>query len=161
MAVVVVSGGFDPLHKGHLCYLREARELITLDGCNGELIAIVNKNDFLIKKKGYFCLDEKTRLDIMSSIKYVDEAMLAVDNDMTVNETLKVIREKYRDSNIVFCNGGDRTEGNIPEAETCKKLDILMYNGLGDKIESSSNIINNVIKQLKSKEEKRNEIQDS
>lgn len=141
MMIAIVSGGFDPLHKGHIEYIKMAREFI---GPEGLLIAIVNRDSFLLQKKGYKLLDENTRLSVVQNLKAVDDAYIAVDDDMTVNKTLTMIASKYSDSDIYFCKGGDRNKDNIPEFETCQKYNIKIIDGLGAKIDSSSRIVENV-----------------
>lgn len=143
MNIAIVSGGFDPIHSGHLEYIKKAREIADCSK-DGKLIAIVNKDSFLLQKKGYYCLDEKTRLDIVSNIKGIDSAILAVDNDLTVCKTLEKLADLYKNTmyQLYFCKGGDRNSSNIPELLTCKKCGIKIIDGLGAKINSSSDIIN-------------------
>jgi cytidyltransferase-like protein len=139
--IMVVSGGLDPLHKGHIEYIKMAREFI---GPEGFLIAIVNRDSFLLQKKGYKLLDENTRQYIVQNLKDVDLATIAIDDDMTVNKTLEMIASNNPDSDIYFGKGGDRNKDNIPEFETCQKYNIKIIDGLGAKIDSSSRIVENV-----------------
>lgn len=141
MRIMIVSGGFDPLHKGHLEYIRRAKEFI---GKKGHLIAIVNRDSFLLKKKGYFLLDEDTRMAILSSLRDVDEVMLAIDTDLTVVKTLMAIAVKYPSADLYFGKGGDRNITNIPEVEVCKTFNIKIIDTFGDKIDSSSSIVDRV-----------------
>ena len=132
---VVVSGYFDPIHVGHLEMMKLAKQL------GDELIVIVNndKQAKLKKKKSF--MSEDDRLKIIKAIRYTDAAFISVDEDKTVCGSLEKIRRNYKDYNIIFANGGDRHSGEIPESKVCKKCDIQMIDGLGDKIRSSSKII--------------------
>ena len=132
---VVVSGYFDPIHVGHLEMMKLAKQL------GDELIVIVNndKQAKLKKKKSF--MSEDDRLKIVKAIRYTDAAFISVDEDKTVCGALEKVRRNYKDYNIIFANGGDRHSGEIPESKVCKKCDIEMMDGLGDKIRSSSKII--------------------
>jgi D-beta-D-heptose 7-phosphate kinase/D-beta-D-heptose 1-phosphate adenosyltransferase len=125
-----VSGYFNPVHKGHIRYLKEAKEL------GGRLVVIVN-NDKQVRIKGSKpFMGEQERLEIVSAIKYVDEALIAIDKDGTVIETLKFVKPD------IFAKGGDRTLDNIPEREICEKLGIKIVEGVGGgKIQSSSELL--------------------
>lgn len=133
---VAVSGGFDPLHVGHLDLFKKAKKL------GDRLIVIVNKDDFLINKKGYCFMTLDERVEILSHIDIVDEVMRSIDDDMTVKNSLY-----YRVPDI-FVNGGDRHNDEIPEAETCRKCGIEMVDGAGNKIQSSSELVENAIEQI-------------
>ena len=132
---VVVSGYFDPIHVGHLEMMKLAKQL------GDELVVIVNndKQAKLKKKKSF--MSEDDRLKIVKAIRYTDAAFISVDEDKTVCGSLEKVRRNYKDYNIIFANGGDRHSGEIPESKVCKKCDIQMIDGLGDKIRSSSKII--------------------
>ena len=132
---VVVSGYFDPIHVGHLEMMKLAKQL------GDELVVIVNndKQAKLKKKKSY--MSEDDRLKIVKAIRYTDAAFISVDEDKTVCGSLEKVRRNYKDYNIIFANGGDRHSGEIPESKVCKKCDIEMIDGLGDKIRSSSKIV--------------------
>ena len=130
--IVVVSGYFDPLHVGHIEYLEKAKLLAD------ELVVIVN-NDVQAKiKKGKAFMREEDRLKIIESLRCVDSSLLSVDENKTVCKSLKKVKKTYPNDKIVFANGGDRKEKEIPEAKICKKLGIKMVDGLGEKIRSSS-----------------------
>lgn len=129
MIRVVASGGFDPLHIGHVEYLNRAKKL------GDELIVIVNRDEFLRKKKGYIFMSELDRIELIRNLKCVDDAILCVDNDMTVCRTLEMLKPH------IFAKGGDRTVSNIPEREVCEKRGIIIIDGLGEKIRSSSEIV--------------------
>ena len=123
---IAVSGYFDPIHVGHLEYLKMAKSLGDI------LVVIVNNNHQCVLKKGKFFMDENDRLEIVKAIKYVDEVVLSVDKDKTVCKSLELIRPN------IFANGGDRSTDEVPETSVCKKYKIEMVDGLGEKIRSSS-----------------------
>ncbi len=128
MKRVAVSGYFDPIHIGHLEYLKLAKEL------GDKLVVIVNNNDQCVLKKGKPFMDELDRVKIVKSLKMVDEVFLSIDKDKTVCASLEEIKPD------IFANGGDRSTGEIPESSICKKYNIEMIDGLGDKIRSSSDL---------------------
>ena len=130
---IIVSGYFNPIHKGHLEYLNYAKAIAD------ELIVIVN-NDYQRALKGSKeFLDEHERMIIVSNIKAVDHAILSVDEDPTVCATLEKIANDFRqDYDLAFANGGDQNNENIPERPICEKMGIALIDGLGDKIQSSS-----------------------
>lgn len=138
--VVVTSGGFDPIHQGHIEYLELASKLGDIHIC------IMNSDDFLIKKKGYCLLNEKNRLSVLSGLSCIDTVVRSVDTDNTVNETLSVLRKLYPEYlyNMIFAKGGDRNSKEIPEASICKELGIDIVDELGAKIESSSKLVRDV-----------------
>ncbi len=126
MKVVCTSGFFNPFHKGHLNLLREAKKL------GDKLIVIVNTDDQVKLKGSKIFMNQWERLEIIESIRYVDQAILCVDQDMTVNKTLKMIRPD------IFAKGGDSVLENTPETEICKQLGTeVVFNVGGGKIQSS------------------------
>jgi len=128
--VVVASGGFDPLHVGHIEYLNKAKELGDM------LVVILNSDEFLIKKKGFVFMKAEERKTILKNLKSVDLVVDCIDQDMTVCQTLAVINPD------IFAKGGDRTKEEIPERDICRILDIEIVDGLGPKIQSSSELVN-------------------
>ena len=130
---VIVSGYFNPLHKGHLEYFNNAKVL------SDELFVIVN-NDYQRELKGSKPFqDEDERLLIVSNIKAVDKAILSIDQDRTVCETIRLLANEYgADYDLAFANGGDQNNDTIPETPVCKELGVALIEGLGDKIQSSS-----------------------
>ena len=130
---VIVSGYFNPIHKGHLDYLNNAKNLAD------ELFVIVN-NDLQRELKGSKEFqDENERMIIVSNIKAVDKAILSIDKDKSVCKTIKFIAKKFgKKFDLGFANGGDQNNKVCPELEVCKKLGIKLLDGLGDKIQSSS-----------------------
>ena len=131
MTVVAVSGGFDPVHKGHILHFREAKSL------GDHLLVILHSDQWLIDKKGFVFMPYEERKAILESIKYVDEVVPAVDDDPSVCKSL----EYYKPD--VFAKGGDRIEGNLPQREldVCRKHGIKIVYGVGGKkIQSSSEL---------------------
>jgi len=128
MKIVAVSGYFDPIHVGHLEYLRLSKKL------GDKLVVIVNNNHQCVLKKGKPFMDEKDRVEIVRSLEMVDEVFLSIDHDKSVCKSLEKIKPH------IFANGGDRSIREIPELIVCKKYNIQMTDGLGDKIRSSSDL---------------------
>tara|TARA_B110001450_G_C17613573_1_gene478285 strand:- start:856 stop:1281 length:426 start_codon:yes stop_codon:yes gene_type:complete len=130
---IIVSGYFNPLHKGHLEYMNTAKSLADI------LIVIVNNDHQRVLKESKEFQEEMERLFIISNIKAVDHAILSIDTDRTVCATLGKISTDYAvDYKLTFANGGDQNNQSIPETEVCAKLGINLIDGLGDKIQSSS-----------------------
>ncbi len=126
--VVAVSGYFDPLHVGHIELLEKAKAL------GDKLIVIVNNTDQAIMKKGKEFMPLKERVAILKSLRMVDEVFESVDKDRTVIESLRAVKPD------IFANGGDRLNTEIPESKICRELGIQIIDGLGNKIQSSSNL---------------------
>jgi len=143
MRVVVISGYFNPIHTGHIDYIKEAALL------GDKLIVIVN-NDKQVELKGSTpFMKEIDRMRIVNAIKGVDKVTLSIDTDSTVVETLKAVYEEqsvdYFFDSMVFANGGDRTSDNSPEQEYCSWRKIsTAYNVGGGKTQSSSNLLREV-----------------
>ena len=131
--IICVSGGFDPIHIGHVRMIQDASKL-------GSVIVIANSDKWLIRKKGYAFMPYEERQEILYSIKGVIDVVEAEDDDGTVCQTLKHIKPH------IFANGGDRGNRNTPEMDVCEKLGIQMVWGAGgnDKPQSSSWLINAV-----------------
>ena len=128
MKKVAVSGYFDPIHVGHLEYLRLAKEL-------GDYLIVIVNNDYQCElKKGKSFMAEEDRVEIVKALGIVDEVFLAVDKDRSVCASLERLRPD------IFANGGDRSVGEIPESKVMEKYNIKMVDGLGDKIRSSSSL---------------------
>ncbi|RPG57735.1 MAG: cytidyltransferase [Flavobacteriales bacterium TMED191] len=130
---IIVSGYFNPLHKGHLEYFEKAKS-------NGEELFVIVNSDYQRELKGSKKFqDENERTLIISHLKLVNKTILAIDKDRTVQETIKQIHTQYsNDYMLFFANGGDQNNTTIPERKICKKLGIKLLDGLGDKIQSSS-----------------------
>jgi cytidyltransferase-like protein len=129
--IVAVSGGFDPLHVGHVRMIHAAAAL------GARLVVIVNGDEFLMRKKGYIFMPLSERIEILRALRDVDDVVVAVDRDQTVCETLRRVRPH------VFANGGDRrAESDIPEAAVCQELGIeMVFNVGGGKVQSSSELV--------------------
>ena len=130
---IIVSGYFNPIHKGHLEYFNNAKDLAD------ELFVIVN-SDVQRKLKGSKEFQkEDERLFIIQNIKAVDKAIISIAADRTVCESIRTIFKTYgSEYDLGFANGGDQDNNSIPEAPICKELNIQLIDGLGDKIQSSS-----------------------
>ncbi|WP_088323631.1 adenylyltransferase/cytidyltransferase family protein [Polaribacter tangerinus] len=134
---VIVSGYFNPIHKGHLEYFNNAKSIADA------LFVIVNSDFQRALKGSKEFQNEEERLFIVMNIKAVDKAMISIDKDRTVINSIKSIHEKYHNEyNIAFANGGDQNNQSIPEATICNELGIELIDGLGDKIQSSSHLLN-------------------
>ena len=135
---IIVSGYFNPLHKGHLEYFNNAKAL-----CD-ELFVIVNNDHQRDIKGSKPFQDEQERFLIVSNIKAVDKAILYIDHDRTVCESIRKIAEQYgSDYKLAFANGGDQNNETIPEIPLCKELGVVLIDGLGEKIQSSSWLLRN------------------
>ena len=130
---IIVSGYFNPLHKGHIELFEISKQLCDM------LIVIVNSDlQRYLKGNKEFQLEEE-RLEIIKSIGYVDWATISIDTDKTQNESIKEIYSIYKDTHkLAFANGGDQNNNTIPEADICRELGIELIEGLGNKIQSSS-----------------------
>ena len=143
--VIIVSGYFNPLHKGHIEYFKNAKNY-------GDVLFVIVNNDYQRKLKGSKeFMDEKERLLIVDELKITDKTFLSIDNDRTVSKSIEKIHGdnlKYliiyllisisSKFDLCFANGGDQTNDSIPEASICAKLNINLIDGLGNKIQSSS-----------------------
>jgi len=135
---IIVSGYFNPIHKGHLEYFNNAKELAH------ELFVIVNSDLQRGLKGSKEFQKEAERLFIIQNIKAVDKAIISVDKDRTVCASIRTIFETYgAEYDLGFANGGDQDNNSIPEAPICKELNIELIDGLGDKIQSSSWLLKN------------------
>ena len=134
---VIVSGYFNPIHKGHIEYFNNAKALAD------KLFVIVNNDHQRALKGSKKFQKEEERMVIVSNIKAVDKAILSVDQDRTVCATLNMIADKYgNEYALAFANGGDQNNDTIPEREICNETGINLIDGLGDKIQSSSWLLN-------------------
>lgn len=136
MKIVIVSGYFNPLHKGHIEYFNKSKE-------NGDKLYVIVNNDKQRELKGSKEFqDEDERIFIIQNLKMVDRVFLSIDKDRTVCETIGMIHSLEDQSDeLFFANGGDQINDTIPERQVCDWLGIKLIDGLGDKIQSSSWLI--------------------
>ena len=129
--LVAVSGGFDPVHIGHIRMIQDASRY-------GDVMVIINSDEWLMRKKGYVFMTWKERAEIMGNIKGVSIVTAVNDTDGTVCEAL------HRHKPDAFANGGDRKDKNTPEMDVCEELGIQMMWAIGgnDKPQSSSWLVN-------------------
>jgi cytidyltransferase-like protein len=109
--IVLVTGGFDPLHSGHIAYFQAAREL------GDHLIVGLNSDEWLTRKKGRAFMPISERLGIVGNLRMVDATIVYDDSDNHSIEAIRQVRDRYPDCRIIFANGGDRTKTNIPEMD--------------------------------------------
>ncbi len=135
----IVSGGFDPIHEGHIEMIKASRQ--RSDG----VIVLVNSDEWLCRKKGKNFMNFNTRLTICENLKGVIDAFGFDDSDNSASDGIKKAREKYPDAELVFANGGDRTKDNIPETKVAKECNVSLEFGVGgeNKANSSSWILKN------------------
>ena len=159
--IVILSGGFDPVHIGHIRMFREASQL-------GHYVIVgLNSDDWLTRKKGKPFMPWEERKEIIESMRYVNQVLPFDDSDDTASDLIKRVHTLYNSNSysheysdlghigmldyyqIYFANGGDRGEGNVPEVDVCKELDVEMLWGVGGgKIQSSSDLIKNSEKKV-------------
>jgi len=130
---VMVSGGFDPVHAGHIRMIRHAAEF-------GDVIVIANSDDWLFRKKGFIFMEWERRVEILNAIKGVVIVDSVDDTDGTVCEAIRRLKPTY------FANGGDRGKSNTPEQKVCEELGIELLWGIGgeEKLDSSSDLAKKV-----------------
>ena len=130
---VIVSGYFNPLHKGHIEYFKLAKEKADA------LIVIVNNDQQRALKGSKEFMLEDERVIILKELRVVDEVFLSVDTDKTVCKSIEQVHSKFSTKfNLCFGNGGDQNNDTSPEVPVCKRLGIELIDGLGGKIQSSS-----------------------
>ena len=134
---IIVSGYFNPIHKGHIEYFQNAKG-------KGEKLFVIVNSDFQRALKGSKEFqDEKERVFIVESLRLVDKCFLSIDSDRTVRESIKMIFNEFGNKyQLVFANGGDQNNDIIPERPICEELGIELIDGLGEKIQSSSWLLN-------------------
>ena len=134
---IIVSGYFNPLHKGHLELFEKAK------GAGDELWVIVNSDLQRELKGSKEFMDENERLLIVSAVGIVDKALISIDKDKTQCATLTDLADKFGTNfELYFANGGDQDNDSIPEVSVCMEKGIKLLEGLGDKIQSSSWLLN-------------------
>jgi cytidyltransferase-like protein len=133
--IVVVSGGFDPVHKGHT-------SLFTNAATHGKVHVLLNSDEWLARKKGAAFLPFETRKDVLENISSISKVHEVDDRDDTVMQGLVELRKRYKHTKIYFANGGDRKLCNTPEMQMCEHLGInMLWSVGGEKIDSSSDLL--------------------
>ena len=136
--IVIVSGGFDPVHAGHIRMFRECSTHHT----QSFVICGLNSDDWLRRKKDHVFMGFDERREILNSIVYINRVLGFDDTDGTCVDLLQKCLWYYDEELLYFANGGDRMETNTPELEFCKRNDIELLWGMGgDKIQSSSELV--------------------
>ena len=154
-SIIIVSGGFDPVHKGHLRMFRDSSWL------GHQVIVGLNSDDWLSRKKGKPFMKFEERKELLEGFKYINQVLPFDDSDDTASDLIRRVHTIYNSEahehsysdlpqqgmmdyyQIYFANGGDRGKGNVPEVGICKELDVVMLWGIGGgKIQSSSWLIN-------------------
>ena len=129
---IMVSGGFDPIHIGHVRMILHA-------STHGEVIVVANSDEWLLRKKGYVFMPWEERAEIIRAIRGVKDVVIVDDADGTVCEAIQRLKPDF------FANGGDRKTDNTPEKEVCESLGVeMLWNIGGTKIQSSSELVENV-----------------
>jgi len=131
--IAIVSGGFDPIHPGHIMMMEECKKF------SDYLIVGLNSDVWLTRKKGNFFMNMKHRSYVVSRLKVVDETMEFNDDDNSASDLLKKVVEKYPGTKVVFANGGDRSDpSKVRELEVAEKLKIELKFGVGGSHKESS-----------------------
>lgn len=148
MKIIITSGGFDPLHPGHVRMFRHAKEQ-----CDYHVVG-VNSDKWLVRKKGQYFMPWEYRAELVQSVRWVDEVLSFNDNDNTACDLLHLVREKYPDAKLFFANGGDRTKNNVPEQQTAETLGIELLWGIGgdNKLAASSVLLEQYARKLNKKD---------
>jgi len=134
MKIVLVTGGFDPIHSGHLAYFQAAKKL------GNKLIVGLNSDEWLTRKKGRPFMPMSERFALVSALSIVDEVVVYNDDDNSSCDAIRLLKTRYPGDQIVFANGGDRTRDNIPEM-IFDDVEFVFGIGGENKINSSSWIL--------------------
>lgn len=144
--VVVCSGYMNPIHHGHIEYIRRSKEIA---GEAGKLIVILNSDEQAVMKHGYSFVPIQDRVAIVSGLRWVDEVVVSIDRDRSVNATLEMLCQRpIGERPTHFTNAGDQFNDSIAERETCVRHGIQLVDGLGDKVQSSRWIINDAVDRI-------------
>lgn len=140
----IVSGGFDPIHEGHIAMINASAE-----ASNG-VILLLNSDAWLIRKKGANFMNFNTRKVICENLKGVIDVLSFDDTDNSASDGIRRARAKYPDAELVFANGGDRTKYNIPETAACLECNVEMKFGVGgdNKANASSKILKEYVEKV-------------
>jgi cytidyltransferase-like protein len=133
--IVLVTGGFDPLHSGHVAYFKAAKTL-------GDMLIVgLNSDDWLVRKKGAAFMPWNERLCIINNLSMVDEVYTFDDDDGSAKHFIQQARAHYPDAKLIFANGGDRTKDNIPEMDAADTNTTFVFGVGGDDKKNSSSWI--------------------
>ncbi|MHB8871161.1 MAG: adenylyltransferase/cytidyltransferase family protein [Candidatus Doudnabacteria bacterium] len=146
--VVAVSGGFDPIHPGHVRMFRQAKKL------GDKLVVILNNDNWIRLKKGFGFMNEKDRAEVIKAFRDVDDVVISKHTKNT--KDMSVCAELRKVKPDIFANGGDRKLDNIPEVAVCKEIGCnMVFNvGPGGKIQSSSWLLGDYVKKTLDKKRK-------
>jgi D-beta-D-heptose 7-phosphate kinase/D-beta-D-heptose 1-phosphate adenosyltransferase len=141
--IVIASGGFDPIHEGHIYYLTQAKALGDM------LVVALNSDIWLARKKGMIFMTWEERAPIVRALRCVDEVIAINDSDGSARDAIQQVKSRYPDSTIIFANGGDRTATNIPEMD---QPDVVFEFGVGGdwKANSSSSVLRRYAESVRS-----------
>jgi D-beta-D-heptose 7-phosphate kinase/D-beta-D-heptose 1-phosphate adenosyltransferase len=135
MKIVIATGGFDPVHSGHIAYLKAARVL-------GDMLIVgLNSDDWLERKKGRAFMPWPERLCIVNNLAMVDEVFTFDDEDNSARHVIQQVRAHYPEAELIFANGGDRTDKNIPEMDVVDTNLTFVFGVGGDNKQNSSSWI--------------------
>ncbi len=142
----IVSGGFDPIHEGHIAMIKASAA--ESDG----VILLLNSDEWLKRKKGTNFMNFNTRKIICENLKGVVEVFAFDDSDNSASDGIRLVRLHYPNDELVFANGGDRTKDNIPETPMCEKYNVVLKFGVGgeNKANASSKILKEYVEKLAS-----------
>lgn len=134
--IMILSGGFDPVHKGHVRMFKAAKNMAR------KVIVGINSDEWLVRKKGEVFMNFAERAEIIKEFYSVDEVMMFNDKDNTAIDLLTRVQRLYPECSLAFGNGGDRTDKNTPEKGFCDayNIDMIWHLG-GGKVQSSSNLL--------------------
>ena len=133
--IVLITGGFDPIHSGHLEYIRAAKD-------KGDVLVVgLQSDEWLQNKKGVYFLPFEERFKVLEAVKYVDKVISFDDSDGTAYRAIEKVKEMYNGDNIIFANGGDRTPETAPPEESNIQGVMYLWGVGGEKTNSSSGIL--------------------